>query len=68
MDEQEMDTELPLVATAKHKLGNVLRAAQKRRSLHYALSGVTTKDLTLASLRHVMPEQSDPHSSEQCLE
>jgi hypothetical protein len=54
-----MDTKLRLVATARHGLGNVLRAAQKRLPLHYALSDVKSNDLTLASLLHMMPEQSD---------
>ena len=54
-----MDTKLPLVATARHELGTVLRAAQKRRPWHYALGGVTNNDLTLASLLRMTPEQSD---------
>jgi hypothetical protein len=34
-----MDTKLALVTTARHEIGAVLRAAQKRRPWHYALSG-----------------------------
>jgi hypothetical protein len=56
-----MDTKLALVTTARHELGAVLRAAQKRRPWHYALSGVATHDLTLASLLRMTPEQSDLH-------
>jgi hypothetical protein len=54
-----MDTKLALVTTARHELGAVLRAAQKRRPWHYALSGAATHDLTLASLLRMTPEQSD---------
>jgi hypothetical protein len=54
-----MDTKLALVTTARHELGDVLRAAPKRRPWHYALSGVATHDLTLASLLCMTPEQSD---------
>jgi hypothetical protein len=58
-DEQEMDTKLALVTTARHELGAVLRAAQKCHPWHYALSGITTDDLTLAALLRMTPEQSD---------
>jgi hypothetical protein len=54
-----MDTKLALVTAARHKLGAVLRAAQKRRPWYYALSGATTNDLTRASLLCMTPEQSD---------
>jgi hypothetical protein len=57
-DEQEMDMELALVATARHEIGAVLQAAQKFHPWHYAPSGVTTNDLTWASLLRMMPEQS----------
>jgi hypothetical protein len=54
-----MGTKVPLVATARHELGAVLRAAQKCCLWQSALSGVTTNNLTLASLLCMTPEQSD---------
>ena len=54
-----MDTEVALGTTARPELGAVLRAAQKRQPWYYALSGVASDDLTLASLLHLTPEQSD---------